>query len=382
MDPLVDGLGPDLARRIVERAMDRLGHNVNVMDADGVIVGSGDLARLGEVHEGALLAIRGGRTVTVDQALADRMSGVRPGVNAPIVVDGRTVGAIGLTGDPETLGEVGHLLQMAAELMVQQAADLDDEQWRSTRLDTVVRALVRPDQDSAERATVRRRAEGLGIDLDVPRHAVLVLPRRGPVDGRVHAARRALHRSGLHLLTALLEPEQLLVLVPDDVATEALLSALGPVRRGVVLVVGPSLGPGVDALPISCAAALDVVAVRPPGRPADDADVVLRWTDDPLPALVAGLDDDWRTAALADPWNRLATADAVLATTVVAYLESGGDLAATAAHLHVHRNTLRHRLDRAATLSGVDVRDVRGAAHLLVGAVRAGRLCMRTVDDG
>ncbi|MDU4095233.1 MAG: sugar diacid recognition domain-containing protein, partial [Pantoea sp.] len=46
-----------LAQDIVARTMKIIDSNVNVMDARGRIIGSGDRERIGELHEGALLAL-------------------------------------------------------------------------------------------------------------------------------------------------------------------------------------------------------------------------------------------------------------------------------------------------------------------------------------
>jgi sugar diacid utilization regulator len=54
---------------------------------------------------------------------------------------------------------------------------------------------------------------------------------------------------------------------------------------------------------------------------------------------LAGLDP-------ADPFHRL------LATTALAYLEHGGRADLTAVSLHVHTNTVKHRLRRLAELTG------------------------------
>ena len=46
-----------IAQEIVNRTMQILNYNINVMDEYGVIVGSGDKDRIGEIHAGALLMI-------------------------------------------------------------------------------------------------------------------------------------------------------------------------------------------------------------------------------------------------------------------------------------------------------------------------------------
>ena len=46
-----------LAQEIVTRTMRIIPFNVNVMDANGVILASGNPERVGELHAGALLAL-------------------------------------------------------------------------------------------------------------------------------------------------------------------------------------------------------------------------------------------------------------------------------------------------------------------------------------
>jgi carbohydrate diacid regulator len=57
--------------------------NINVMDARGRIIGSGDRERIGELHEGALLVLSQGRVVDIDDAVARHLHGVRQGINLP-----------------------------------------------------------------------------------------------------------------------------------------------------------------------------------------------------------------------------------------------------------------------------------------------------------
>lgn len=110
-----------LAQQIVDRTMQIIDSNVNVMDSRGRIIGSGDAERLGELHEGALLAISQQRIVDIDNAVTRHLHGVRPGINLPLRVDGQIVGAIGLSGDPTRLRQYGELVCMTAEMMLEQS---------------------------------------------------------------------------------------------------------------------------------------------------------------------------------------------------------------------------------------------------------------------
>jgi sugar diacid utilization regulator len=53
-------LDHDLAQDIVDRAMAILPYNVNVMDSQGLILGSGEPERINTRHEGAQLVLANG----------------------------------------------------------------------------------------------------------------------------------------------------------------------------------------------------------------------------------------------------------------------------------------------------------------------------------
>ncbi|WP_322740638.1 sugar diacid recognition domain-containing protein, partial [Providencia heimbachae] len=110
-----------LAQEIVDRTMKIIECNVNVMDENGCIIGSGDSNRLNEFHEGALLAIKQKRTVIIDEATANNLHGVKPGVNLPLYFNNKIVGVIGLTGEPKEIKQFGELVSMTAVMMLEQA---------------------------------------------------------------------------------------------------------------------------------------------------------------------------------------------------------------------------------------------------------------------
>jgi hypothetical protein len=80
------------------------------------------------------------------------------------------------------------------------------------------------------------------------------------------------------------------------------------------------------------------VALRELGRRLDGAEHLNRG---PLPRLLASASKQ----------------DAVLVATVRTYLDGGGDIGRTAAALDVHRNTIRYRVDRFQTVTGIDLGD-------------------------
>ena len=111
-------ISPILAQYIVDKTMKIINCNVNIMNNHGEIIGSGDTQRIGELHEGAVLAISQGRVVTIDNPTAKKLKGVKPGVNFPLKLKKEIVGVIGITGEPAQIIQFAELVSMTAEMMM------------------------------------------------------------------------------------------------------------------------------------------------------------------------------------------------------------------------------------------------------------------------
>jgi carbohydrate diacid regulator len=117
----------DVAQQIVNEIIEKLGRNINIMNNQGIIIASGDLQRIGAVHEGALKALESGETFTIYE---DNYKGSKPGINMPILFNSEHVGVVGITGDPDELAEFGALVVTMTELMLHRVAFLDESEWR------------------------------------------------------------------------------------------------------------------------------------------------------------------------------------------------------------------------------------------------------------
>lgn len=71
-----------------------IGHNVNVMNHKGVIIGSGSADRIDQLHEGALQVINAGAEIDFDTHEAQHLLGVKGGINIPIRSDGQIIGVV------------------------------------------------------------------------------------------------------------------------------------------------------------------------------------------------------------------------------------------------------------------------------------------------
>ena len=73
-----------LAEEIVEQTMVRLNRNLNVMDTNGMILASGETARIERIHEGAAYVAKTGEILWITEENLSEWHGSKPGVNMPI----------------------------------------------------------------------------------------------------------------------------------------------------------------------------------------------------------------------------------------------------------------------------------------------------------
>jgi carbohydrate diacid regulator len=359
----VSTLTDEVAQRIVDRTMAVIGRNVNVMDARGLILASGDPARRRERHEGALLAVERDRPVVLDASEARLLRGAQPGVNVPLRHHGTVVGAVGISGDPAEVHVLADLIRVTAELIVEQAGALESgqrlQQERDDHLVDVIEGRV-----GGEAAA--RRATELGI-ADVRRRCTLVRPTGERGHDALRSVRRRLARRS-DLLLARTRPDELAVWWPDDVAeaAEEVARAVGAHEGDLLAAAGEGFA-GPEGLRRAWLAADDALAVSQVSEHFYDA------RDVGLVALLCGLREDWRADVVSAPWRALVEADlhGELRATLQAWFEHDMSPARCAAALHIHRNTLRARLERIERVTGLELRRVTSLLRLYLGPLLA-----------
>ena len=361
-------LEPALAQEIVTRTMGILGCNVNVMNADGQIIASGQDDRIGDTHEGALLVLSQERAVEIDEATSRRLQGVQPGLNLPLRNQGHMVGVVGLTGTPLELHRFGELVSMTAEMIIEQAR-LSRLLLRDIRFkEELVLELLR-----AESLDQRLQdwARDLGVDLAAPRVVAVLDVDSG--DLSVDAAfeeweclRGLLTQPERHNLIAAVSSTELVVLKPvqerdggwdssshRDRVWQLLARVQANTRLGVRIALGHYFpGPGGIARSyLTARASLRVGRLRQPQATA------FFYQDMVLPVLLEGLHDSWQAAELARPLAALRAGDArgQLRKTLAAWIACDMQPLRTAQRLGIHRNTLDYRFGRIAALTGLDL---------------------------
>ena len=370
------------AQDIVARTMRIIPFNVNVMDAHGVILASGDPARVGELHDGALLALAKRATVEVDAASSRLMHGARPGINLPLVVGGRLCGAVGLSGEPDAVRQFGELVRLTAEMILEQASLAGELQRDSRYREAFVLNLIRP--DAGARPDLEAWGRRLGVDLRRTQVVFLLqLAASGPAGpgladdealARLQRLQLALLARRPALLSATAGPHELVILdvfEPDArdndrikalarrhealaAQVEALAAELEDAPAFPLTLTMGLASTGIEAAAVSYQSAQAAARI---GRRRHPERRQHSYYGLALPVLLSGLDAGWQASELRRPLARLGRdrSGAGLLHTLQAWFACDESSAATAAALRIHRNTLDYRLRRIAGLTGLEL---------------------------
>lgn len=362
-------LTAELAQEIAGETSRIIGFNVLITDRAAVVIGSGDRSRLGTEHEASVAVLRTGQPGWHTAEQAARLTGVRPGITLPIVLDGEAVGTVGITGSPRRVRQFGQVVQRQTEILVRESLLLRSRLWRERALADLFRDIALFDADITDAAAITQRAVELDLDPTLSR-AVLLVELSGrpasPPDPDLLGLRATPARTVREIFPG-----------AQDVAVELAAGRVGVLHHDM-----GDLADRCRRVIALLESRHDTVARIGIGEPADtlaglresyvDADAALRLG----PAFVdsggvfdiaalrthqllasAGQHARTRFLAVTVAGLRAEPDWPALRDTIVAWAECGFNLVRAAARLHIHRNTLLYRLDKITDRTGRPVRD-------------------------
>ncbi|CAH0318135.1 CdaR family transcriptional regulator [Pseudomonas mediterranea] len=359
-------LDHDLAQDIVDRAMAILPYNVNVMDNQGLILGSGERERINTRHEGAQLVLANGRVVEIDAHTALQLKGVQPGINLPLMLDQRLIGVLGITGEPEQLRTYAELVRMTAEMLLGQRNQQAEQQWRRQRCDDLL-ALLLGDAGDSPRLLDEARQMGLKPQLSRVPYLFELGLEHGP--GQTVEALSAWLMSRYPDSWCLTSSKSSLLWcrpVTASVENERLLGKLDGLGWNILRVAVGGQAEGLAGLRRCYRRVGDLLAY---GRDVLPQSRLLTLNRYRLPVLLWRHRDDDALDELLTPLRKVIAKDSngQLLATLRSWCEHDGQSQACAEALGIHRNSLRYRMERIAELSGVDPLRLDGMLALYLG---------------
>lgn len=355
-------LDHDLAQDIVDRAMAILPCNVNVMDSQGLILGSGEPERINTRHEGAQLVLANGRIVELDGEAAKCLKGVQPGVNLPLMLDGRLIGVLGLTGDPQQLRTYGELVRMTAEMLLAQRHLQVEQQWRRQRCDDLLALLLGGSGDSPRLVD---EAQQLGLKPNLPRIPCLFELQSGPPAEALSTWLMSRYPDSWCVSPA---RQSLLWCRPATMALDEvrLLERLNGHGWRIERMALGNIAGSLLQLRQGYRRVRDLLAYGREVLPCETSLCLSRYR---LPALLWRHRNDDALTELLEPLQRIRAKDTSgqLLLTLRMWCAHDGQSQACAEALGIHRNSLRYRLERIAEFGGVDPLRMEGMLSLYLG---------------
>jgi carbohydrate diacid regulator len=365
-DPAMFELDHDLAQDIVDRAMAILPYNVNVMDSQGLILGSGEPERVNTRHEGAQLVLANGRVVEIDAQTAIHLKGVQPGINLPLWLDQRLIGVLGITGEPEQLRTYAELVRMTAEMLVGQRNQQAEQQWRRQRCDDLLALLLSEAGDSPRLVD---EAQQLGLKPRMTRVPYLFELGLEHAPGQTVEALSAWLTSRYPDSWCVSSAKTSLLWcrpASQTIENERLLDKLDGLGWNILRIAVGGQADGLAGLRRCYRRVGDLLAY---GRDVLPRSRLLTLTRYRLPVMLWRHRNDDALDELLNPLRKVIAKDSngQLLATLRSWCEHDGQSQACADALGIHRNSLRYRMERIAELSGVDPLRLDGMLALYLG---------------
>ncbi|MWN30943.1 MULTISPECIES: sugar diacid recognition domain-containing protein [unclassified Gilliamella] len=360
---------PKLAQYIVDRTMKIIDCNINVMNNSGKIIGSGDIERIGELHEGAMLAISQKRVVTIDNPTAKKLKGVKPGVNFPLKLNDEIVGVIGVTGEPKKIIQFAKLVCMSAEMMMEQEHLLKQLSQDNRLKEEFILSIIQSDNKVSDLSEWSRK---LNINISLPHVAVIIEIDSGQLGIQTAMSELQHIQNELQIITksklvAIKSLTEIVMLIPAlnkfnrwDLAEHKsnLEKLVNYIKTSCQVLVKISLGNyfhhGIDMIARSYQTAKIAMLVGKKRMPNCRH---FYYQELILPVLLDSLNHDWQAEELLSPLRKLKSFDhsGILQKTLTTWFNQNLQNSKTASTLFIHRNTLEYRLNSISKLTGLNL---------------------------
>ncbi|WEV57514.1 CdaR family transcriptional regulator [Ligilactobacillus acidipiscis] len=334
-----------LAQSIVDKMMKQIPYNINMMNESGYVIASGDKKRISTLHIGAQEAIR-----TRKPCIMDRPHGKNglPGVNTPVIFEGKVVGVIGITGDPEKVAPLGSLLKVATELLLNQKSINQQQQERKIELNRFLYQWIQVNDNIENHPELILEAKRLNIDVSYPRWAIAIQgnsKKAVPLDNEDYEI-----NFSSETIIVLTKLESTINRYLNLAKKNTLKVGIGNLEKNI----GQSVNEALHALQL--------------GKIFNDEN--FSFYDD-----ISFIDILLKNKL---PFEKLVSTFAAvsaeksgeeLINSLISYIKNNEDISETAKALFIHRNTLTYRLKKIQTKFGLNPKNTTDLFQLYIGLI-------------
>lgn len=171
------------ALELVRQLSDVLQNNVNLMDAEGVIIASTNPQRIGQLHGGAKYLLEHDiEMLTIEQD--GQFINSQKGINLPITKNGKNVGVIGVTGESKEMVRYAHVIWKMMEILLRENDIAEQARIQEHIRNRYIGRLMSSPHNISSPEFIREGAS-IGINLAQYRR-VLACALLVPLSGEAH----------------------------------------------------------------------------------------------------------------------------------------------------------------------------------------------------
>ena len=328
-------LNRELAQNIVNKMMEVIPYNVNIMNHKGVIIGSGDSSRIGMIHNGALEALRVKKVVEISKD-GDK---VKSGVNSPIFFREKAIGVIGITGNPKNVRQFTQLVTVTAELLINQEYTLNKHIVKERLKEEFIYEWLYS-KEAYDLEFIQRGAN-VGIDISLDRIILVLEFQKDQFKEIIKKIKRFIKEDEYYI--NLTSNRIVVILLDNNLLFKRLKEIMSDTNSKIGLsskhkIISKSMNEAVEAVDIGSKLYkneffYDYKKVK-----------VFSYLDNFLD------EEDWKIIK-----NKILEENMgeELLETFISYMKHSGERKKTAESLHIHRNTLNYRLERIEEITGL-----------------------------
>lgn len=340
-----------------------INEEVILTDINGMIRASTNPTRIGNFHEGAVLAIQEKKAIHMTDEKVKKLRGVKYGIVLPLFIHGQPFGVIGITGTPEVVEPYAHLLQKVTELFIQDFAYREEQERLARELELFAFDWLhskRWDEELIERAAFFQ------IDIFSFRQVIVFKSSQDPFQLQYSDLQAVKQKWGIcqDALFFRWGQEKLLLFIPNRTKSlkkhevETLRNILLPYTNGDLIVgVGQHLSAKDIQTSYHQAERASVVAAKRKG--------IVFEADLQFDIIQYALPNEVKHEFIQRTIQPLENEQALMRTLQVWFEHNLSNKAAANA-LHIHINTLNYRLKNISELTSLDLKNTHHLVMLYI----------------
>ena len=340
-----------LAQCIVDSVKNIVERDINIINQKGIIIASTDSSRIGTFHQAGYEVINSSESKIVNQD--DLYPGTKKGINYPIRVNDKTIGVIGITGQPGEVEKFGFLITKITEVFIKEAQLEDQIKTKQQLIRNAITSFVYDETSNKDRLL-----ELLGMDASKKYSVMLV---------RIHSESSKTAENEMNNYFNEMNNAVYTYLYPNEFIAflnEKQYKAVAKNYSRFVQAYGSFASAGIGPLTDPSSLHISYQYAKTTLIYATKSNKAIAFADElNLQFLLESLDSKLRQDFKSRILSKLSQEDLQL---LELYFQHNCSLKDTAEHLYLHKNTIQYRLSRIHGKTNLDARSFYDAVVLYI----------------